>query len=99
LLYLESDADAQASLKIVSGAQALSEQSLTNEIISERDDYVARVDPQDQVTVGIEFGNATHVQREPRLLAIVDDKVGLKARPYFGKDAHIFGPFPGLDPE
>jgi len=60
---LESNADTQAVLKIVCGAEALSEQSLTNNIISERDDYVAGVEPQDYVTVRIEFGNATHVHR------------------------------------
>ena len=96
---LESNSDTQAILKVVSSAQSLSEQSLANDIISERDDHVARVDPQDQVTVRIELGNATHVHREPRLLAIVDDKVGLKARPYFRKDAQMFGVFSGLDSE
>ena len=95
----ESNADAQATLKIVGGAQALSEQSLTNDIISERDDYVARVEPQGYVTVRIEFGNATYVQREPSLLALVNDKVGLKARSYFRKEAQMFGAFSGLDSE
>ena len=59
---LESNADTQAVLKIVGGAWALSEQSWTNDIISERDDYVARVEPQDYATIRIEFGNAAHVQ-------------------------------------
>ena len=63
-------------MKIVSGAQPLSEEWRADDIISERNDHVARVEPQDHVTIRIEFGNATHVQRKPRLLAIVDDKVG-----------------------
>ena len=60
---LESDADTQAELKIVGGARALRKQSLTNNIISERDDHVARVEPHDYMPVRIEFGNPAHVQR------------------------------------
>ena len=96
---LESNADTQVQLKIVSGAQALSARSITNDIISERDDYVARIDSQDYVTVRIEFGNATDIHGEPGLLAVVDDKVRLKAGPCFRKDANIFGTFSGLDSE
>jgi hypothetical protein len=44
-------------------------------------------------------GNAAHIQRKPGLLALVDDKVGLKARSYFRKDAYIFGAFSSLDSE
>jgi hypothetical protein len=83
----------------VGGAKALRERSITNDIISEGDDYVTRVDPQDYVTVKIEFSNATHVQRKPGLLALVDNKVGLKARPYFREDAHTFDACSGLDSE
>ena len=99
LSSLESNADTQVKLKIVGGAQALSERSITNDIISERDDYVARIDSQDYVTVRIEFGNATHVQCEPGLLAVVDDKVRLKAGPCFRKDAKILRAFSRLDTE
>jgi hypothetical protein len=60
---LESDADTQAELKIVGGARALRKQSLTNNIISERDDDVARVEPHNYMPVRIEFGNPAHVQR------------------------------------
>ena len=60
---LESNADTQAVLKIVGGAWALSEESRTDDIISERDDYVARVESQHYVTVRIELGNGPHVQR------------------------------------
>ena len=98
-MHLESNADAEASLKIVGGAQALSEESLTNDIISERDDYVARVEPYNHVTVRIKFGNGANVQRQPRLLPVVDEKVGLKAWPCFRKDAHTSDAFSSLDSE
>ena len=99
LSSLESNADTQVKLKIVGGAQALSERSITNDIISERDDYVARVGPQHYVTGRIEFGNGTDVQCEPGLVAFVDDKVGLKARPDFREDANTFDAFSGFDSE
>jgi hypothetical protein len=83
----------------VGRAKTLSESSLTNDVVAERNDYVARVEPQDYVTVRIEFGNATYIQRKPGLLAPTNDKVGLKARPCFRKDAQIFGAFSGLDSE
>jgi hypothetical protein len=83
----------------VSSTQSLSEEPLTNDIIPERDDYVARVEPQDHVTVRIEFGNTAYVQRKPGLLVPVNEKVGLKAGPCFGKDAEMFGVFSGLDSE
>src|ERR1051326_7505388 len=51
------------------------------------------------MTVRIEFGNATDVQRKLRLLAPVNIEVGLKTRPYFRKDAHTFDACSGLDSE
>jgi hypothetical protein len=58
---LESNADTQAVLKIVGGAQPLSKQSLTYNIIAERDDYVARIEAQDYVAGRIKFGNAAYI--------------------------------------
>jgi hypothetical protein len=83
----------------VGRAEALSAKWPTNDIISERYDYVSRVESQDHVTVRIKLGNAADVQCEPGLLTIVDDKVRLKTGSYLGKDAYIFGVFPSLDSE
>src|ERR1051325_6857729 len=51
------------------------------------------------MTIGINFGHTAHVQREPGLLATVDDKVCLKSWPHFGKDAAVFGVLSGFDSE
>lgn len=86
-------------MKVVSSAEAPGKYALALDVVTERYDYVARVEAQDQMSVRIHFEYPAHVQGESGLLAPVDDEVRLETRPHFGEDAEVPGVLSCPDPE